>query len=174
MAGSQQPDGVFFVTICTKGHEGILGSIENDEMVLSEAGMAVQDCIETINKVYPSVLVDSSCIMPNHIHLLLICLAYPNNVPLHQLIQQFKSSASKKARRSLWESYRLPEKIIVNHTVVNARQYIRDNAWRWVSDCYHPDSLQATLAAEERKSRKASHARYTDAPEDVPPPEEEP
>ena len=60
--------GAYFVTICTRDRECLLGQIENADVVLSEAGKIAQSVWTRLPSRFPSVTLDEYVIMPNHIH----------------------------------------------------------------------------------------------------------
>ena len=70
--------GAYFVTICTANREKCLwgdcrGELcSPDKVPLSEVGLIVEKEIATMNETYDAVSVDKFCIMPDHIHLLLV------------------------------------------------------------------------------------------------------
>ena len=61
-------NGYYFVTICVKNHECILGSIENGEMILSDIGRMTHQCWQEIPAHFPFTRIDEFVVMPNHIH----------------------------------------------------------------------------------------------------------
>jgi len=61
-------NGMYFVTICTKGHEEFFGRIEDGEMVLSEIGIVANKFWQEIPKHFPFVILDEFVVMPNHVH----------------------------------------------------------------------------------------------------------
>ncbi|MBI5408742.1 MAG: hypothetical protein HZA14_05190 [Nitrospirae bacterium] len=61
-------NGYYFITICVKDHECVLGCIKNGEMVLSEIGKITRQCWQEIPAHFPFVLLDEFVIMPNHVH----------------------------------------------------------------------------------------------------------
>jgi len=63
--------GWYFVTICTQNREYILGNVVDGEMILNEFGKIINKKINELIK-YKNVDVDVYCVMPNHIHLILI------------------------------------------------------------------------------------------------------
>lgn len=63
--------GEYFITICVKNRVCILGEIIDDEIILSDAGAAVSFWISQLRDKYPSIQVNHSVIMPNHIHLII-------------------------------------------------------------------------------------------------------
>jgi REP element-mobilizing transposase RayT len=60
--------GAYFVTICTRERECLLGQIEHGQVVLSEAGEIAQSVWLGLSNRFPSVTLDEYVIMPNHIH----------------------------------------------------------------------------------------------------------
>lgn len=64
--------GAYFVTICTEGRRKTLCEIVGGGLpVPKEAGLIAEKFVQKIPDRYPTVHVDHSVIMPNHIHLLL-------------------------------------------------------------------------------------------------------
>ena len=61
-------DGVYFVTIVTKGHVCNLGKIEEKKMMLTEIGKIVDKIILEAPSRYPWMELWNYVIMPNHIH----------------------------------------------------------------------------------------------------------
>ncbi len=88
--------GAYFVTVCTEGRKCILSEVvrkeyideQNDltstdgqtfvgariarphDPILTEIGTVVDNAIQNIPDIYPSVLVEEYVIMPNHIHII--------------------------------------------------------------------------------------------------------
>jgi len=60
--------GWYFVTICTKDNEYLLGNIINSKMVLNEHGDITKQSWNEIPKYFKNVELDIFQIMPNHIH----------------------------------------------------------------------------------------------------------
>jgi REP element-mobilizing transposase RayT len=65
-------DGIYFITICCKDRQSYLGSISNNEIVLSEIGLIASQYWLEIPDHFPHVKLDEFIIMPNHIHGILI------------------------------------------------------------------------------------------------------
>ena len=61
-------NGYYFITICVKNRECLLGSIKNGEMILSEIGRIAYQCWQEIPVHFPFVRLDKFVIMPNHVH----------------------------------------------------------------------------------------------------------
>ena len=64
-------NGIYFITICTSGHDYYFGQIINKQMVLSEIGLLVQKEWEKSFIFRKELQCDIFVIMPNHIHTIL-------------------------------------------------------------------------------------------------------
>jgi REP element-mobilizing transposase RayT len=64
--------GKYFLTICTRNRELIFGTIENKNMILSPIGNITERYWRNIPRHFPNTRLDEYCIMPNHIHGILI------------------------------------------------------------------------------------------------------
>jgi len=73
--------GLYFVTVCTEGRVLLFGEIVSGEVVLSEAGRIVDDCIQQIPQHYQHVSVDEYVVMPDHVHVI-VCVENNGQVPL--------------------------------------------------------------------------------------------
>ena len=63
--------GLYFITICTKDKQHSFGYITNNEMYYSEIGMVAAQNIDGIASHWSGVIVHSSVVMPNHVHLII-------------------------------------------------------------------------------------------------------
>jgi putative transposase len=66
--------GAYFVTICVHQRECLLGEIVNGEMRLSRFGKIVRYAWLDLPKHYPHVVLDAFCIMPNHVHFVIVLI----------------------------------------------------------------------------------------------------
>lgn len=60
--------GWYFVTICTQNHECLFGNIENNAMVLNDAGRMVEKWYHEIHNKFPDIFCHEMVVMPNHFH----------------------------------------------------------------------------------------------------------
>src|SRR5699024_4522452 len=106
--------GYYFVTICTHNRQQLFGTINNDAMSYTPAGLMVGKVIEESMERFASVNVDASVIMPNHIHVL-IGLAVrldddPGNEDLKDVVHWLKSSVHQRFRSGVlrmgWPAYK--------------------------------------------------------------------
>ena len=63
-------NGLYFVTICTKGKAHILGHLENQTMNFTLAGHIVDHTLCDMKNQYDDVSIIQYVIMPNHVHLI--------------------------------------------------------------------------------------------------------
>ena len=64
-------EGIYFITICTAGHDCYFGGIVNKKMILSDIGSLVQVEWEKSFVIRAELFCDYFVIMPNHIHSIL-------------------------------------------------------------------------------------------------------
>ena len=60
--------GWYFVTICTQNHECLFGNIENNAMVLNDAGRMVERWYHETQNRFPDIVCHEMVVMPNHFH----------------------------------------------------------------------------------------------------------
>jgi putative transposase len=60
--------GAYFVTIVTQGRENLFGQVIDGLMELNDAGKTIQSVWDDLPDHYPSIELDEFCILPNHIH----------------------------------------------------------------------------------------------------------
>ena len=77
--------GAYFITVCTKDHENILGEIVNGSMRLNPFGEIVEACWEGLPSRYPDIELDAFVVMPNHIHgIIIISVGAIHELPLRE------------------------------------------------------------------------------------------
>ena len=149
--------GAYFVTVCVKGGESVLGEVVDGQMVLNEYGRIVQTCWKNLVNHYEHVILDAFVIMPNHIHFIVIFVITkvgmglsptPTSVKRHGLPEIVRALKSFSARRinELRDATGTPfwqrnyyEHIIRNERALNAiREYIQNNPANWLEDQLHP------------------------------------
>lgn len=64
--------GEYYVTLCVKDRECLLGEILRDHVKLSRIGEIAKECWEEIPKHFPNAALDEYVIMPNHVHGIII------------------------------------------------------------------------------------------------------
>jgi putative transposase len=65
-------DAVYFVTVCTNDRSHLFGEIVDNHMRVNTLGAVVVDSWRWLASQYAHVTLDDWCLMPNHLHGLLI------------------------------------------------------------------------------------------------------
>ena len=60
--------GMYFITVCTRARKCWFGDIVDNEMMVSKEGAIVKEELINTQNIRKNVLIDTSIIMPNHIH----------------------------------------------------------------------------------------------------------
>lgn len=144
-------NGAYFITICTQNRERIFWSACRGELCspaniqLSDIGIAVEREIEKLDTVYDAIRVDKYCIMPDHIHLIIVIDTDENGrtqfaPTISRAIKQFKGAITKQMGCPIWQrSYY--DHVIRNQDDYNMiAKYIEENPLRWEMDkLYDPE-----------------------------------
>ena len=88
----------YFVTVCTQDRVCLFGDIRGGEMHLNQMGAVVANTWRWLADQYPQVALDESCIMPNHLHGILVIGGGtgPTMKPIGRLIGAFKTVSTKQ------------------------------------------------------------------------------
>ena len=140
--------GYYFVTVCTKvRHQNVLCAIRNvgaaalggPVVELTQEGKIVDQLILNINLVYDGLIaVDTYCIMPDHIHLILWFrgqeigpprAAAPTDLPA--VINALKGLAVKKIGYPIWQRGYYDHIIRSEQDLNEIRRYIQENPIKW-------------------------------------------
>src|SRR5215216_4144609 len=65
-------NGWYFVTICAQGRACLFGDMADGAMRLNDAGRMVGLWLSKLPGKYPSVTIDTSVVMPNHVHAIVV------------------------------------------------------------------------------------------------------
>lgn len=157
-------NGRYFITICTKNGECLLGEMVGDgvldvpNMQLSKSGVIVENQIQLTNKIYQHINVEKYIIMPNHLHFIIIMnnadvptknstkistasgiptTQSPTNAIIPSFVSTFKRYTNKNAGFTIWQ------RSFHDHIIRNEKEYqkiweyIDSNQLKWFDDCYH-------------------------------------
>jgi putative transposase len=136
--------GAYFVTICTRNRQLLLGEVVDGELTLNVMGEAVKVAWNDIPNHFTGVALDAFVIMPNNVHgiLLLTDIVGAEACParcghartLPMIVGSFKSTASRQIGNRIWQrSYW--ERVLRNEDELNrCRAYIDKNPLRWPTD----------------------------------------
>jgi REP element-mobilizing transposase RayT len=153
--------GNYFVTVCTKNHECIFGTILNGKMNLNEEGIIVDSCWNGIHEHFSNVELDEYVVMPNHFHgIITICecdgrgeVTSPLPMPtLGQIIAYFKYQSTKLINElhntpgiKCWKRSYYDRIIRDEKGLITIRDYIANNIVTWASDRENPEEVPIFL-----------------------------
>ena len=139
--------GAYFITVCTlerrnffwEKSEKMTGTLsqfphDTQNIALSPCGKIADTAIRAIPDVYPSLVLESYVVMPNHIHMILRVRAKTVAPSMSQVVKQFKGVVSKQAGMGIWQ------KSFYDHVIRDRRdyeehlKYIAENPMRWAYD----------------------------------------
>lgn len=144
--------GYNFVTISSHNRTHLFGKIVNNKIELNEFGRIVDDCIKIIPQHFEYASIDYYCIMPNHVHLILIIndkvgsrhacslqlnVQSRNHQALPVIIGSLKSAVTKLIHRIDSNINNMWQKSYYEHIIRNEkelyviRKYIEYNPLNW-------------------------------------------
>jgi len=158
----------YFITICTKDNRWFFGQVMNGQMVLSPVGKIVAEEWRRTELLRPSVKLDESIIMPNHMHAIVHIRSNPSKereLPVNRqetashkgactchtkslgaIVGQFKAICTKRIRKAGFDDFawqpRFFDHIIRNNdSLISKRDYILDNPSRWEQEKDNVENL---------------------------------
>jgi putative transposase len=152
--------GYYFVTICEKNRNCVFGDICDDTMSFTPLGNVAMECWMEMPKHFPFIELDTFCIMPNHIHGIIVintpevetqdfaslqCHGLgnkfePQSKNLASIVRGFKIGVTKYAREYnvlfQWQPRYFDRIIRDERELFAVRNYIRNNPLEWAFDEY--------------------------------------
>ncbi|MCX6122782.1 MAG: transposase [Ignavibacteriales bacterium] len=164
--------GEYFVTICTKNHNCIFGSIVSGKMDLNDRGKIVDRCWKGILEHFSNVELDEYVVMPNHIHGILILnesvvgtrhavslperFGRPVSDSVSTIVRSFKSAVTKRINEmhltgdaQFWQPRYYDRIIRSENELQNIRDYIANNVVTWAFDKENPEDVPLFLQSEK-------------------------
>jgi putative transposase len=140
--------GFYFVTICTKEKDEILGRVIGDQMELNGYGRIVRECWLALTGHYPCCRLHEFVIMPNHIHGIIEIVgaglrpARSSSHPasLSEIIRAFKTFSARKINQKhpdglfQWQRSFHDRVIRDKDELAAIDRYILENPRRWSED----------------------------------------
>ncbi len=154
--------GAYFVTVCIRQRECLLGKCQDNQVQLSRYGEVVKFNWLNLTNVYPHVALDAFIIMPNHIHGIIILKDCPENkletkekqTGLSEVICSLKRFSARRINQlhnikgiSVWQRGYYEHIIRNERSLNNIREYIVNNPVNWQEDEMHPS--QSFLGAKK-------------------------
>ena len=144
--------GQYFVTVCIKDKECILGDVQNDIMIENKIGKIVRKVYSDIPNYYKNIKLDEFIIMPNHIHSIIIITKYIKNINenkkthfglLSKVIKSFKEATTRELKEKFSYTSLAWQRSFYDHIIRNEKsyfrikKYIRENPENWEGDQYY-------------------------------------
>lgn len=139
--------GYYFITICSKDRLRLFGEIvgADDPVCLqpvmkeNEIGKIAYECWNKINDIYDNVRTDAFCLMPNHIHgIIVISEDGQGRPPLPKIIQGYKSVTTRMCFKynieTIWQRNYYDHIIRNEQEYQEIWQYIESNPLKWEED----------------------------------------
>ena len=137
--------GAYFVTICTKDKQCILGEIVGEGLcplpknTLTPIGKEIEKSVQFLIENYKGGSIPKYVIMPNHIHLIVVLedSGGDGTPPLQNVVRGLKSYTSNKYGEMLWQ------RSFHDHIIRDAQdyqkiwEYIDTNPLKWELDCFY-------------------------------------
>ncbi len=150
-------DGAYFITICVRDRECLLGEINDGQMILNQYGSIVRDVWGNLPDRVLDIDLDEYIIMPNHFHAIILINKSPESIEIHKdldvddikarrkmilpkVVGRFKMltakaiNQSREIEGSFWQR-NYYERVIRNEEDCQiVRQYIVNNPVKWEMD----------------------------------------
>ena len=132
-------NGAYFITVCTKNKQNILGKIVGDGLCavpktcLSEIGFHVEKSILHMNS-YHDINIDKYIVMPNHVHILVSVYNEEKgkaDIDISDVIKRFKSYTTNLYGAELWQRSFHDHIIRCQADYDETWQYIDENPLKW-------------------------------------------
>lgn len=129
--------GAYFITICTAKREKVLWETVGADIIrpqnipLSAVGKVVEQGVLQMSDHYENIVVDKFCIMPDHIHLILVIQSVEGgriiSAPtVSTVVGSMKRWVTKQIGRSIWQ------KSFYEHGIRNQQDY--DEVWEYIEN----------------------------------------
>jgi REP element-mobilizing transposase RayT len=153
-------EGLYFITICCQNRICRFGKIENDKMILNDAGNIAQQCWLNIPQHFPHAELHEYVVMPNHIHGIIALTETvavdecrgkkffaPTNQPrphgtsrtIGSMIRGFKIGVTKQLGVSIWQRNYYEHIIRHEQSYRNVSDYIIHNPEAWQNDKFYSE-----------------------------------
>lgn len=167
--------GYYFVTICEKNRNCVFGETVSEGVSFTPLGQTAMECWMAIPEHFPFVELDAFCIMPNHVHGIIVINSDttvetqyfaslqcnnlgnkfgPQSKNLASIVRGFKIGVTKYARENdidfAWQP-RYYDRIIRDEQELFAvLNYIRNNPVEWALDEYATDAVNSGVCRDAK------------------------
>ncbi|MCU0722645.1 MAG: transposase [Planctomycetes bacterium] len=74
--------GPYFITMCAHDRSCLFGGSVDGAIALNDSGRIVDECWRDLPRHYANVVLDEYCIMPNHVHAIIVLMDEPISAPV--------------------------------------------------------------------------------------------
>ncbi len=146
--------GLYFITICTNHRQSIFGNIDDDVMILNDAGLMIEKWYFELENKFRNIKCHEMVVMPNHFHCIIeivvgadlrVC---PNSytdfdldeqtimgrhigLPLHEVVQWFKTMTTNEyihgVKNNNWQPFdkKMWQRNYWEHIIRNEESYVK-------------------------------------------------
>lgn len=140
--------GGYFITIVTNDRKHLFGEIQDNQMILSDAGKIADMCWSSIVDHYTDMRLGDFVVMPNHIHGILYLLGNDSSFKtiLGRVINAYKGAVTarirklEQAKQIVWQSRYYDHIIRDDIDELRIRTYIQNNVAKWADDSLYAES----------------------------------
>ena len=104
--------GAYYVTICTHNREMLFGEVSyvgaHPCVRPSTAGSMIKDKLFSLEQKFDGVKIDYYCVMPNHVHFILLKQGAHMGAPLHEIIKWYKTQTTNEYIKLVKQGVLLP------------------------------------------------------------------
>jgi REP element-mobilizing transposase RayT len=133
--------GLYFVTICVKSRECLLGDVVDGVMVLNDYGRVVENAWFDLTNHVSNIYLHEFCIMPNHIHGIIEIVDNSSLIPLSEIVRQFKTFSARRINllrgiqnNCFWQRNYYEHIIRSMDSYNKISSYILSNPLNWIDD----------------------------------------
>ena len=133
-------NGGYFITICAQDRMPLFWT---SAKALSSVGKITLECLREIPAHFPDIVLDTHCVMPDHVHMILLVehvgppymAADRSKQTISHAVQQFKAAVSRRSgRREIWQPGFYDHIIRNEDDRCEIRKYIQENPLKWIID----------------------------------------
>jgi len=122
--------GAFFVTVCAARRGLVFGQVQEGTVRLNTCGLLVSEALGAIPD-HHGVEVDTSVVMPDHIHAIVVLGLETKRETLSAVVGAFKARVTRQVRRPIWQRSFYDHVIRDDADLDRVREYIETNPLRW-------------------------------------------
>ncbi len=136
--------GCYFITLCTQNRVCLFGQIKNSKLILNTTGQMIDFQWTDLKNKYPTIVLDSHIVMPNHLHGIITVgapLKSPDtigsiigrfkSITTYTHIQQIRAAQAHPFNRKLWQRNYYEHIIRDADELRRIRKYILENPAHW-------------------------------------------